>query len=121
MPPAFNRRTLDRLQAYGIERGFYDLADLEIAYFYTRARQPQGFATVPDIRWGKRAQLDVPALFIYSAASPLSGHTEMMRITKHFPNAMVTPLSEARGLPYVEANEKFFEVLDVFLAKHKLR
>ncbi|MHC4849597.1 MAG: HEAT repeat domain-containing protein, partial [Planctomycetota bacterium] len=118
---AFNRRTLDRLQAYGIERGFHDRADLEIAHFYTRARQPQGFATVPDIRWGKRAQLEVPALFVYSAASPLSGHTEMMRITKHFPNAMVTPLSNARGLPYVEANEKLFKVLDVFLTKHKLR
>jgi pimeloyl-ACP methyl ester carboxylesterase len=117
----FNRRTLDRLQAYGIERGFHDRADLEIGHLYARARQPQGFATVPDIRWGKRAQLDVPALFVYSAASPLSGHVEMMRITKHFPRAVVTPLSNARGLPYVEENAKLFEVIDAFLTKHGLR
>ena len=66
-------------------------------------------------------RLAFPLVIVQFAASPLSGHTEMMRITKHFPNAMVTPLSNARGLPYVEANEKLFKVLDVFLTKHKLR
>ena len=113
----FNRRTLDRLQAYGLERGFFDRADLEIGNLYKYARQPQGFATVPDIRWGKRAKLDVKALFVYSAASPFSGHRDMMRITTHFPNGMVAPLSAARGLPWVETNEKLFEVVEAFLQK----
>jgi len=114
----FNRRTLDLLQAYGVERGFHDRSSLELGHLYHFAREPQGFATVPDIRWGKHAVIEVPTLFCYSAASAFSGHREMMRITKHFPNAMVTPLSQARAMPFVESQEKFMEVVEAFLKKH---
>ncbi|MHC4953839.1 MAG: hypothetical protein ACYTGZ_08110 [Planctomycetota bacterium] len=117
----FSRGTLDKLHTIGLESGFHDRADLEIAHLWNYAREPQGFATVPDIRWGKRARLDVPALFLYSASSPFSGHTEMFRIQKHFPKSMVTPISGARALPYVEENGKFHEIVDAFLAKYELK
>ena len=116
----FNRRTLDMLHTVGLERGYHDRSDLEIGYLWNYAREPQGFATVPEIRWRKQARLRTPALFLYSAASPFSGHPEMMRIQKHFPNAMVAPLSGARGLPFVEENEKFHEVVRTFLNKYAL-
>ena len=114
----FSRRTLDQLQTVKLEHGFHDRADLEIAHLWEFAREPQGFATVPEIRWGKKARLDVPALFVYSGGSAFSGHPEMMRIQKHFPRSMVTPLKGARGLAFVEANDAFFEVVRVFLAKY---
>jgi len=117
----FSRRTLDQVHTVGVEHGFHDRADLEIAYFWKFAREPQGFATVPEIRWGKKARIDVPALFVYSAASAFSGHPEMMRIQRHFPRAMVTPLKGARGLAYVEDNDTFFEVVEAFLEKYELR
>ncbi|MEM8884586.1 MAG: HEAT repeat domain-containing protein [Planctomycetota bacterium] len=116
----FNAATLDRLQALRLERGFLDRGDFEIGRLYAHARDPQGFATVPEIRWGKRARLDVPALFVYSGAGAFAGHRDMMRITKHFPQAMVTPLAGARGMPYVETNEKLFEIVAAFLAKNGL-
>ncbi len=116
----FNRRTLDTLHTVGLERGYHDKSDLEIAHLWTQAREPQGFATVPEIRWRKKARIKTPALFLYSAASPFSGHPEMMRIQKHFPNAMVAPLSGARGLPFVEENAKFHEVVRTFLTKYEL-
>jgi pimeloyl-ACP methyl ester carboxylesterase len=113
----FNGATLDRMHADGVARAFHDRTDLEIAWLFLHARDPQGFATVPDIEWARRQTIDVPAVFLYSAASPLSGHGEAERIQKHFPQSMVAPIKECRGLPYVEENEKTMAVIEAFLTR----
>jgi len=115
-----NEATLHRLQALGLARGFRDPADLEIAWLFSRAREPQGFATVPDIKWSRHREIDVPALFLYSANSAFSGHHEADRIQRHFPRSLVAPIDECRGLPFVERNEKFHRVLNAFLERFDL-
>ncbi len=116
----FSRRTLDQLQTVALEHGFHDRADLEIASFWEYAREPQGFATVPEIRWGKKARLDVPALFIYS------GGKRVLRSPGNDAHPEALPARDGdspegrRGLPYVEENDAFFEVVRAFLAKFKL-
>jgi pimeloyl-ACP methyl ester carboxylesterase len=109
--------TLERLQAISLERGFSDPADLEIGDLFFRAREPQGFATVPDIRFAGRTRIETPSLFVYSAASPFSGHGDAERIAKHFPRSLVAPIAEARGMPFVEWNDAFFRVVEAFFER----
>lgn len=116
----FNEGTLARLHALGLERGFHDRADLEIAWLYARAREPQGFATVPDIKWSRHRRIDVPALFLYSGASAFSGHREAERIQKNFPRSMVAPIRDSRGIPYIEDNAAVHRVIEAFLKRFKL-
>jgi len=112
--------TLDRLHAIGVERGFLDRADLEIASLYARARDPQGFATVPDLSWKRHVTLETPALWVYSASSAFSGHVDADRIQRHFPHGMVAPIAGAQGLPWIESNGKFHEILTTFLRRENL-
>ncbi|MGH7163809.1 MAG: hypothetical protein ACREID_10030, partial [Planctomycetota bacterium] len=112
--------TLERLQAMGVERCYHDRADLEIAHLFRFAREPQGFASVPPIRFAGRTTLELPALFVYSAGTPFSGHFDFERISRHFPRSMVAPIAEARGMPFVEANGKFHRVLESFAARFQL-
>lgn len=114
---ALDAVTLDRLQVYGLEAAFRSPADMEIAFLYHMARDPQGFATVPDLSWRERQELDTPALFLYSGATPFSGHGDGMRIRKHFPNSIVAPLSDSRAKPYIEENARFHEILTTFLTR----
>ena len=116
----FNRRTLDELHRLGLERGFSDRADLEIAQLFEFAREAQGFARVPDIAWSKRARLDVPALFLYSGHSGFAGQADAERISKHFPRSLVAPIKEVRAMPYVEKNELFHAVITDWLRRYKL-
>jgi len=116
----FNRRTLDELHRLGLERGFSDRADLEIAQLFEFAREAQGFATVPDIAWSKRARLDVPALFLYSGHSGFAGQADAERISKHFPRSLVAPIKEVRAMPYVEKNELFHAVIADWLRRYGL-
>lgn len=116
----FNEATLARLHAIGLAHGFWDPADLEIAWLYHRGRDPQGFASVPDISWSRHRKVDVPALFLYSASSAFSGHPEADRIQKIFPRSMVAPIREVKGMPYVEENAKFHEVVAAFLRRFGL-
>jgi pimeloyl-ACP methyl ester carboxylesterase len=116
----YNEATLTRLNVLGLERGFDDRADLEIGDLFFHAREPQGFATVPEIKWGRRAELDVPALFLYSGASSFSGHRDADRIRNHFPRSLVAPVRHARAMPYVETNASFHEIVDVFLKRFDL-
>jgi pimeloyl-ACP methyl ester carboxylesterase len=117
---AFNEGTLNKLHAIGLQQGFWDPADLEIAWLYHRARDPQGFATVPDISWSRHKKVDVPALFLYSASSGFSGHPEADRIQRIFPRSMVAPIREVKAMPYIEENAKFHEVVAVFLQRFGL-
>ncbi len=116
----FSRGTLDYIHRLGIERGFSDRADLEIGHFFHRAREPQGFASVPEIKWRKRARLDVPTIFFYSASSAFSRHMDANRIQKHFPRSLVAPLKNARGLPWVEENKKLHAVVADWLKRFDL-
>jgi pimeloyl-ACP methyl ester carboxylesterase len=116
----FNEATLTRLHAIGLAQGFWDPADLEIAWLFHRARDPQGFASVPDISWSRHRKVDVPALFLYSASSAFSGHPEADRIQGIFPRSMVAPIREVKGMPYVEENAKFHEVVAAFLQRFGL-
>jgi pimeloyl-ACP methyl ester carboxylesterase len=116
----FDEGTLARLHALGLERAFRDGWDLEIAWLYHRARDPQGFATVPEISWSRHRKVELPALFLYSAASPFSGHVDAERIQRVFPRSLVAPIAEARALPYVEENGKFHEIVAAFLRRFAL-
>jgi pimeloyl-ACP methyl ester carboxylesterase len=116
----FDEGTLSRLHAIGLAQAYWDPADLEIAWLYHRARDPQGFATVPEISWSRHRKVDVPALFLYSASSPFSGHVDAERIQRIFPRSMVAPIGETKAMPYVEENAKFHEVLAAFLRRFGL-
>ncbi|MHC4135730.1 MAG: alpha/beta fold hydrolase [Planctomycetota bacterium] len=116
----FNEATLHRIHALGLARGFHDPADLEIAWLFWRAREPQGFATVPEIKWRRHKEVAIPSLFFYSAASAFSGHRDADRIQRHFTRSIVAPVSQARGMPFVEENPKFHEVIQAFLARFDL-
>ncbi|MHC4819189.1 MAG: alpha/beta fold hydrolase, partial [Planctomycetota bacterium] len=113
----FNQATLDRIHALGLARGFHDPADLEIAWLFSRAREPQGFAIVPEIKWARHREVAVPSLFFYSAAGAFSGHRDADRIQRHFTRSIVAPVSQARGMPFVEENPKFHEVIHAFLVR----
>ncbi|HEX5137579.1 MAG TPA: alpha/beta fold hydrolase [Planctomycetota bacterium] len=116
----FDEALLTRLHAIGLAEGFVDPGDLEIAWLFHRARDPQGFATVPDISWSRHKRIDVPALFLSSASSPFSGHADAERIQRLFPRSMVAPIRETRAMPYVEENAKFHEVVAAFLERFGL-
>ena len=116
----FDERTLAKLHAIGLQAGFLDPADLEIAWLYHRARDPQGFATVPEIAWSRHRRIDVPALFVTSASSAFSGHVDAERIQRIFPRSIVAPIRETRAMPYVEENAKFHEVVAAFLRRFGL-
>ncbi len=116
----FDEGTLTKLHAIGLTQGFWDPADLEIAWLFHRARDPQGFATVPEIAWSRHRKVDVPALFLTSASSAFSGHVDAERIQRIFPRSMVAPIRETRAMPYVEENAKFHEVVAAFLQRFGL-
>jgi len=116
----FNEATLHRIHALGLARGFHDPADLEIAWLFRHAREPQGFATVPEIKWRRHKEVSIPALFFYSAATAFSGHRDADRIQRHFTRSIVAPVSQARGMPFVEENRKFHDVIRAFLARFEL-
>jgi len=116
----FDEGTLNQLHAIGLAHGFWDPADLEIAWLFHRARDPQGFATVPEIAWSRHRKVDVPALFVTSASSAFSGHADAERIQRIFPRSMVAPIRETKAMPYVEENAKFHEVVAAFLQRFGL-
>ncbi|MFI5402623.1 MAG: alpha/beta fold hydrolase, partial [Planctomycetota bacterium] len=116
----FDEGTLAKLHAIGLGQGFHDPADLEIAWLYHRARDPQGFATVPEIAWSRHRKIDVPALFVTSGSSAFSGHNDAERIQRLFPRSMVAPIQGTLAMPYAEENGKFHEVVAAFLRKYGL-
>jgi len=105
----------DRIHARELASGYADAADLEIGWNFFRADQPGGFSEVPDIAWKEDQQLDLPALFIYSAASPFSGHRHAARIRQHFPQAMLVPFRKVRAMPYVKECAAFQKAVTSFL------
>ena len=114
----FNQATLNRMHRLGLQRGFRSRADLEMGWLYSRAREPQGFATVPDLKWGRHTRLEMPTLFLFSPASAFSGHHEDQRIGRNFPHSMVAPVRDCAGMPWVEHNERFHAIIDRFLERY---
>jgi pimeloyl-ACP methyl ester carboxylesterase len=115
-----NEPTLHRLHRIGLQRGYRDRADLEMGWLFATAREPQGFATVPDLKWGRHTRLEMPSLFVFSPANAFSGHHDDQRIGRNFPNSMVAPVRECRGLPWVEHNERFCAIVERFLVRYDL-
>jgi len=87
---------------------------------WERARDAQGFVTVPEIKFHDRARIDIPTLFLFGGKSRLSGYGDAARIRKHFPKNVIAVMLESRGFPYVTEYEKFFDVLGRFFQYYDL-
>ncbi|MGQ0612227.1 MAG: alpha/beta fold hydrolase [Planctomycetaceae bacterium] len=114
----FDAGTLERIQAVSLERAFRDAGDLEIGELLRSARDPQGFATVPPLRFEGSMRIEAPSLFLYSAGSPFSGHVDAERIGRHFPASLVAPVLEATGLPFLEENRELFRIVEGFFRRY---
>ena len=97
-----------------------DRSDLLGHHFWTRAQDPQGFATVPPLRLDRRSRIESPALFLFPAGSPMSGHPEAARVRDAFPNALVAALEDTRGLPWVDRHDEFHRVVRGFVDRFAL-
>jgi pimeloyl-ACP methyl ester carboxylesterase len=100
-----------------------DLADPWDSWGYllwTRAQDPQGFASVPDLRFRDRMKLETPACFFFGAGSRLTGFPEAPRIREHFPNNIIAVMAKSRGFPYLSEYDEFYRVLEGFLSYYGL-
>jgi hypothetical protein len=97
-----------------------DRADLLGHLLWTRAREPEGFATVPSLALDRRHRIEVPALWIFPSGSPLSGHHEAERLREAMPKALVATLEETRGLPWIDRHDEFHRVVRGFVRRHGL-
>ncbi len=98
-----------------------DARDSNAYLLWTRARDPQGFVTVPDLRFNARAKIETPILFFFGGAHRLSGFGEAEMIRRHFPNNVIAVMHESRGFPYISEYEEFYRVIEGFLDYHGLR
>ncbi|MEN8149319.1 MAG: hypothetical protein ABFS86_05815 [Planctomycetota bacterium] len=96
-------------------------SDLLGHLFWERARDPQGFVTVPEMKLKERAKIEIPSLFYFGGKSRMSGYGDAARIRKHFPNNVIAVMLESRGYPYVTEYDKFYEVMERFFEYHGLR
>ena len=97
-----------------------DRADLLGHHLWTRTRDGQGFAVVPPVRIDRRSRIETPALFLFPAASPLSGHVDAARVREAFPKSIVAALEDTRGLLWVDCNEEFHRVVRGFVERFGL-
>ncbi len=101
--------------------GLMDPRDSRGWLLWTRARDPQGFVTVPDLRFSARARIETPALFFFGGAYRLSGYAEAEMIRTHFPNNIIAVMHESRGNPFVSEYEEFYRIIEGFLDYYGLR
>ena len=97
-----------------------DRADLLGHHLWTRTRDGQGFASVPPLRLDRHSRIEVPALFVFPASSPLSGHHEASRVRDCFPGGLVAALEDTRGLSWVDRAEEFHRVVRGFVERNGL-
>jgi pimeloyl-ACP methyl ester carboxylesterase len=97
-----------------------DRSDLLGHYLWTRTQDPQGFATVPPLRLDRRSRIETPTLFVFPAASPLSGHFEGPRVRDAFPKGLVAALEETRGLCWVDRHDELFRIVRGFVERYGL-
>jgi pimeloyl-ACP methyl ester carboxylesterase len=98
-----------------------DSRDSNAFLLWTRARDPQGFVTVPDLRFNPRAKIETPILFFFGGAHRLSGYAEAEFIRRHFPNNVMAVMHESRGFPYISEYAEFYRIIEGFLDYHGLR
>jgi pimeloyl-ACP methyl ester carboxylesterase len=87
---------------------------------WKNAQDPQGFATVPDLRFHDRTRIETPVAFFFGGQHRLSGYFEAERIRTHFPNNVIAVLHKSRGFPYVSEYDEFYRVLSGFFTYYKL-
>ena len=97
-----------------------DRADLLGHLLWTRTRDPQGFASVPPVVFTRQVKIEAPALFVFPAASPLSGHPEAERIRESFPRSIVATLDDTRGLGFVDRHDEFHRIVRGFVERFRL-
>jgi pimeloyl-ACP methyl ester carboxylesterase len=97
-----------------------DRSDLLGHYLWTRTADSQGFATVPPVRLDRRSRIETPTLFVFPAASPLSGHYEAQRVRDCFPKGLVATLEDTRGLSWVDRHEELLRVVRGFVDRNGL-
>jgi pimeloyl-ACP methyl ester carboxylesterase len=109
-----------RMARIALTHRLTDRSDLLGHHLWTRARDPQGFATMPPLEFTRRTRIPVPALFLFPAASRLSGHHDAPRIREAFPNSIVAVVEESRGLAFVEQHDEFHRIVKGFVDRHRL-
>jgi pimeloyl-ACP methyl ester carboxylesterase len=95
-------------------------ADLLGHHLWSRTFDSQGFATVPPLHLDRHRRIEAPALFVFPAASPLSGHFEAQRVRDAFPKGLVAALEDTRGLPWVDRHDEVLRVVRGFVERYGL-
>ena len=103
-----------------LDHRLLDRADLLGHLLWTRARDPQGFVTVPPLRLDRRTRIEAPSLFVFPAGSPMSGHPEAERVREAFPKSLVAALEDTRGFPWVDRHDEFHRVVRGFVDRFGL-
>ena len=97
-----------------------DRGDLLGHHLWNRARDPQGFATVPAVTFDRRHPIETPALFVFPGGSAFSGHLEASRVRDVFPQGLVATMDDTRGLPFADRHDDFHRVVRGFVARYHL-
>jgi len=97
-----------------------DRSDLLGHLLWSRTRDEQGFSSVPPLRLDRHSRIETPALFLFPAASPLSGHPEARRVRDAFPKSLVAALEDTRGLAWVDRHDEFHRVVRGFVERFGL-
>jgi pimeloyl-ACP methyl ester carboxylesterase len=119
-PSARDEREERWMARVWLDHRLLDRSDLLGHDAWTRARDAQGFASIPPLRLDRSTKIDVPALFLFPAGSPLSGHFEAQRVRDSFPRAIVATLEDTRGFSWVDRHEEFHRVVRGFVDRFRL-
>ncbi len=119
-PADRDRREDHRMGLVSLAHRLVDRADLLGHLLWTTARDPQGFASVPALRFDRRSRIETPTLFLFPAASPLSGHPDARRIRDAFPQGLVATMEDTRGLPFVDRHDEFHRIVRGFVDRFRL-
>ncbi|MHC4924865.1 MAG: HEAT repeat domain-containing protein [Planctomycetota bacterium] len=102
------------------EHTLVDKGDLYGHHLWVSSWAPEGFVWIPALEFTRRRKVETPALFLFSADSPLSGHPEAQRIRDSFPKGIVAPLEGTRGMPWLDVHDEFHRVIGGFVERHGL-
>jgi pimeloyl-ACP methyl ester carboxylesterase len=116
-----DRATYRRISRVLLTTRLADRADLSAWLLWSRAQDPQGFVTVPQIKLGDRFRLEIPTVFFFGANDRRSGFLDAERIRTHFPKNVIAVMGKSRGFPFADEYEKFYDVLDRFFEYYGLR
>jgi len=115
-----DRATYDRISRITLTSRLADARDSRGFLLWRNARDPQGFASVPDISYHPRMKIETPAVFFFGVRHRASGLPEAERIRQHWRNHIIAPLQESRGFGYVSEYDEFYRILEGFLRRYGL-